>query len=44
MPAPHKSEVVHISGDGAAPDGVVAVAGLVKALRAVLGKSGNGAA
>ncbi len=44
MPAPDKSEVVHISGDGAAPDGVVAVAGLVKALRAVLARApGNGA-
>lgn len=41
MPAPQKSEVVHISSDGAAPDGVVAVAGLVKAVRAVL--KGNGA-
>ena len=37
-PAPQKSEVVHISSDGAAPDGIVAVAGLVKAVRAVLGK------
>lgn len=41
MPAPQKSEVVHISsGDGAAPDGIVAVAGLVKAVRAVLTPKG----
>lgn len=40
MPAPDKSEVVHISGDGVAPDGMVAVAGLVKAVRAVLGRNG----
>jgi flotillin len=36
MPAPDKSDVVHISSDGRAPDGVVAVAGLVKALRSVV--------
>lgn len=40
MPAPQKSEVVHISSDGAAPDGIVAVAGLVKAVRAVLAPKG----
>jgi flotillin len=40
MPAPQKSEVVHISSDGAAPDGIVAVAGLVKAVRAVLQPKG----
>ena len=40
MPAPQKSEVVHISSDGGAPDGVVAIAGLVKALRAVVTKNG----
>jgi regulator of protease activity HflC (stomatin/prohibitin superfamily) len=38
MPVPQKSEVVHITGTGTAPDGIVALAGLIKALRAVLGK------
>jgi hypothetical protein len=38
MPAPQKSEHVHIGGDNA-PDGVVAIAGLVKALRAVVSPS-----
>src|SRR2546426_1123264 len=42
MPAPQRSEHVHIGGDASAPDGVVAIAGLVKAVRSVL-KNGAGA-
>lgn len=39
MPVPDKSESVNISGGSAAPDGIVALVGLIKAVRAVLAKS-----
>jgi flotillin len=39
MPVPQKSEIVHITNAGAAPDGIVAIAGLVKAVRAMLVQS-----
>ncbi len=39
MPVPDKSESVNISGGGSAPDGIVALVGLVRAVRAVLAKS-----
>ena len=38
LPRATKSETVTISGDGAGNDGVLAVAGLVKGLRALLQK------
>lgn len=38
MPVPQKSEAINISNAGGAPDGIAALVGLIKGLRAILSK------